>query len=519
MSNRQTESDIRLAEVMAALSLATDLGMGQPLEFALQSCVLAMRLAEKLNFGEPELRAVYHQALLRYIGCNAETRLLAAIFGDELALRTDIIHADTASPEFLNIALRFIRAANEGASPIQMAQALVGGLAEAGQISKEFFTGHCEVAQRLAERLGFEADVVRAMSQVYARWDGKGIPALKGEAIAPGMLAVSLAQDAVYQHRLNGPEAAVAMARKRRGGMYAPKHVEVFCQYAPELFRGLEAAPPLDIVLALEPGPRKYLAEAEFDSACAAIADFADLKSPYLLNHSPGVARLAEATARRSGLPEADAVALRRAGLLHDVGRVGVSAGIWGKPGPLSDREWEKVRLHPYHTERVLAKSKTLAQLGAVAGLHHERLDGSGYYRAMAASTLSPSARILAAADVYQALTEARPHRPAHTPEQAADLLKREARAGRLDADAVNGVLAAAGHRPPSRRNELVAGLSEREIEVLRLVARGHSIKEIAKQLAVAPKTVDNHIQHIYAKIGVSTRAAAALFAMEQNLL
>ena len=216
--NQQTEPGIHLAEIMAALSVATDLGMGQPLEFALQSCVLAMRLAEKLNFSGPELRAVYHQALLRYIGCNAETRLLAAIFGDALALRTDIIHADTASPEFLNIALRFIRSANEGAPPIQMLQALVSGLADAAQISKEFFSGHCEVVQRLAERLGFEANTVRAMSQVYARWDGKGIPSLKAEAIAPGMLAVSLAQDAVYQHRLNGPEAAVAMARKRKGG-------------------------------------------------------------------------------------------------------------------------------------------------------------------------------------------------------------------------------------------------------------------------------------------------------------
>lgn len=510
---------LRLAELLAALSLATDLGMGQPLEFALQACVLAMRLGEKLRFTESELRATYYQALLRYIGCNAETRLLAAIFGDELKLRADIIHADNARPEFMGLLTRFIQQANADASPWHMAQAVVGGLAQAAGMSTEFFSGHCEVAGRLAERLGLEPDIVRAMRQVYARWDGKGIPALKGEAIAPGMLAVSLAQDAVYMFHLGGLDAAVAMVKKRRGGMYAPKQVEVFCRYAQELFTGIDSSAAWEAVLALEPGPRHYLDEAGFDSACAAIADFADIKSPWLLGHSPGVARLSEGAARQCGLPESDGVALRRAALLHDLGRVGVSAGIWGKAGPLTDGEWEKVRLHPYHTERVLARTPELAKLGALASLHHETLDGSGYHRSALASTLSPSARILAAADAYQALTEQRPHRPAYTAEQAAEMLKREVKVGRLDVEAVNGVLAAAGQPVSARRKEWVAGLSEREVEVLRLMARGQTIKHMAAQLSIAPKTVDNHIQHIYAKIGVTTRAGAALFAMEQNLL
>lgn len=512
-------SPIRLAELMAALSLATDLGMGQPLEFAWQACVLAMRLGEKLGFDESALRKVYYQSLLRYIGCNAETHLLAAVFGDELALRTDVVHADSASPEYLSLMMRFIQQANAGAAPLQMLQAMAGGLATAARFSQEFFAGHCEVAGRLAERLGFDGDTVRAMSQVYARWDGKGIPALKGEAIAQSMLVVSLAQDAIAFYRLSGVEAAVEMAKKRKGTLYAPKHVERFCQHPPDLFAGLDAEPSWDAVLALEPGARTYFTEAEFDKACEAVADFADLKSSYILGHSPGVAAFAAGAARQCGLPESDVVALRRAGLLHDVGRVGVSAGIWSKPGPLSDREWEKVRLHPYHTERILARPTALAKLGTLAALHHERLDGSGYHRGAAAAALPPSARILAAADVYQALTELRPHRPAQTPEAAADHLKREARAGRLDPEAVNGVLAAAGHRVRSMRKEFVAGLSEREVEVLRLIARGHSIKEIAQHLTVAPKTIDNHIQHIYAKTGVTTRAGAALFAIEQSLL
>jgi response regulator RpfG family c-di-GMP phosphodiesterase len=240
--------------------------------------------------------------------------------------------------------LRAIRAAQAGASPLRLLAATVGGLGQMSQASQEFYSGHCEVAGRLAERLGLEPDIVTALRQVYARWDGRGIPALKGETVAPSLLVVSLAQDAVYLNRLNGLDAALATVKKRSGTLYAPAHVEVFCQRATEFLTDDE--PGWDAIVALEPGRRRTLTPAEFDAACAAIADYADIKSPLLLGHSPGVARLAEAAAYSAGLPPGDAAALRRAGLLHDLGRVGVSAGIWGKPGPLSERDWEKVRLH-----------------------------------------------------------------------------------------------------------------------------------------------------------------------------
>src|SRR5713226_9861200 len=148
--------------------------------------------------------------------------------------------------------------------------------------------------------------------------------------------------------------------------------------------------PSWEVVLSLEPGARLSLSDQQFDTACQAVADFADIKSPYTLGHSSGVAELAAGAARHCGLPEADSVTLRRAGFLHDVGRVGVSAGIWGKPGPLSEREWERVRMHPYYTERILVRPAALAQLGVLASLHHERLDGSGYHRGLPASVLSP---------------------------------------------------------------------------------------------------------------------------------
>jgi HD-GYP domain-containing protein (c-di-GMP phosphodiesterase class II) len=439
-------SGLRLAELVAALSLASDLGMGQPMEYALCSCVLAVRLGETLGFSESELRGTYYQALLRYIGCNAETYMWAAIVGDELALRTDLAALyNGRTSEVLGLMMRSIRQANEGASPLHLVQMVAQGLLASPQLFKEGSAGHCQVASRLAARLGFEEAIQLALLQSYERWDGRGLPgAFKGEHIAPAVRVVALAQDVIIFHRLGGVGAAVAIAQERKGTAYDPRMAERFCQEAAHLLAELEEEPTWEVVLALEPGARPYLSETQFDAACSAIADFADMKSPYTLDHSRGVAELAASAARRCGLPEADVVDIRRAGLLHDVGRVGVSTGIWVKPGPLSEREWERVRMHPYYTERVLARPPALARLGTLASLHHERLDGSGYHRRVPASMLSPAARILAAADVYHAMIEPRPHRPARTPEDAAEELRGEVRAGRLDGEAVNGVLAAA---------------------------------------------------------------------------
>lgn len=521
MSNSSADSTtLRLAELMAALSIATDLGMGQPMEYALTTCIVAVRLGEAADLSEAELRDAYYEALLRYIGCNADTYWLASIVGDELALRADLAKVDTTDNlRMFGTLLRYIRQANTGANAVQLVQAIVRNMTQMPQVATSFFPGHCEVAQRLATRLNFPESFVKTVGQVYARWDGKGIPSLKGEAISPARLVVGLAQDAVTFYYLGGVEAATAMARQRHGGAHSPRLVEIFCQRATELLAGLDAEPTWQAVLALEPGTHRTLDEAAFDSACEAIADYTDIKSPYFLNHSRRVADLAAGAAQQCGLPVSDVQLVRRAGYLHDIGKVGISAGIWSKPGALNDPEWEKVRLHPYYTERVLARSPELARIGNLAALHHERLDGSGYFRGVNATMLSPAARILAAANTYCALTERRSHRPACSGEQAAEELKREVRAGRLDGEVVNAVLVAAGHPAPSVKKEVVAGLSEREIEVLRLLARGYTMKQTATELVISFKTVDRHVQNIYTKINVSTRAAATLFAMENNLL
>jgi HD-GYP domain-containing protein (c-di-GMP phosphodiesterase class II) len=284
------------------------------------------------------------------------------------------------------------------------------------------------------------------------------------------------------------------------------------------LLSGLDAVGTWDAVIDAEPALAVVLSGERFDAALEAIANFVDLKSPYTLGHARGVASLATEAGARLGLSEAEVRTLRRAGLVHDLGRLGVSNSIWDKPGPLGTGEWERVRIHPYLTERMLRQSQALAPLGAIAVQHRERLDGSGYPNGLSGAAISRPARILGATDAYQAMREPRPYRPALTPEQAAAELRAEVRSGRLDAEAVEAVLGAAGHRVP-RRREGPAGLTRRELEVLRLLARGLSNKEIAERLVISPKTVGNHVEHIYGKIDASTRATASLFAMQHGLL
>jgi HD-GYP domain-containing protein (c-di-GMP phosphodiesterase class II) len=282
---------------------------------------------------------------------------------------------------------------------------------------------------------------------------------------------------------------------------------------------GLDDTLSWEAGLAAEPGTRPYLSDDEIDETALVLADFTDMLSSYDSCHSREVAGLAMTAARHFGLPDADLKAIQRMGWLHDLGKIGISPGIWCKPRSLTDSEWERVRLHTYYTERILSRPAILAQLGSVAALHHERQDGSGYHHGLHGNSIPPVARLLAAANFYQAKLEARPYREALTQEAAADQLRHEVRNGRLDSDAVKAVLSAAGHHTPPVRRDRIAGLTEREIEVLRLMARSLSKRQMAQRLSVSEKTIDSHAMHIYEKIHVSTRAAAALFAVQHDLL
>lgn len=501
---------------MASLSLATDLGLGQPMEHVLRSCVLGLRLAEDVGLDESERAVVYYVGLLAWLGCHSDSHEQAAWFGDDIALRADAHVADTAGRELAAFIVRRVGSADPPwRRGLRLSSVLSG---RAGPLAVMERT-HCLIAGQFAMRLGLGTDVRDGLQQVFERWDGKGSPAkLAGEQITPAARIVVIADMVETFRRLGGVEAAVDVARRRAGGHFDPGLAEHVCVNADALLGSLDQATGWDAAIAAEPALTTQLTDLQLDSALEAVADFADLKSPYTTGHSRGVAARAADAGRRAGLGEAVAVELRRAGLLHDVGRLGVPNTIWDKPGALSEAEMERVRMHPYLTQRTFSRSPRLRRLADVAAEHHERLDGSGYPRALSGGALSPEARLLAAADAYQAMTEPRPHRVAREPGDAERQLRREVAACRLDADAVDAVLGAAGHRVRQRR-EGPAGLTRREVEVLVLLARGLSNKAIAERLVISPKTAGNHVEHIYMKIGCSTRAAASLFAMRHGLL
>lgn len=507
---------VRLAELIAALSLATDLGLGQPMEHVLRSCRVSLRLGEDLGLDESERAVTYYVGLLAWMCCHADAYEQAAWFGDDIALRAGTYEVDMAGLPMLGFMLRHVGAGNP---PLRRVRTAASLLATGTKEIEGWDMTHCRLAGVFAVRLGLGPEVRDPLLQIFERWDGKGAPAgLKGQQIALPVRLVQLGEIVEVFHRRGGVEAAVEVARERSGTQFDPALVERFCRRARELVGDLDETSSWEAVIDAEPALRPTLSDSELDAALEAVADFADLKSPYTSGHSRAVARLAGEAARGYGLPERDVFALGRAALVHDLGRLGVSNAIWDKPGPLTPAELERVRLHPYFTERILAASPGLAPLGAIAAQHHERLDGSGYPRGLAGSALGPAARILAAADTYQAMLEPRPHRPARSPDEAAAELRAEVKAGRLDGEAANAVLRAGGHRV-RRRREWAAGLTPREVEVLRLVARGRSNKQIARELYVTPKTVANHVEHIYMKIDVSSRAGASLFAMQHGLL
>jgi HD-GYP domain-containing protein (c-di-GMP phosphodiesterase class II) len=387
-----------------------------------------------------------------------------------------------------------------------------------GRAIERGLMSHCLSTTQLAGRLGLTAEVCEPLGQVFTRWDAKGVPeGVGGEQIAPPVRLFHLADTVEVFHRAGGVEAAVEVARARRGTHFDPEVVDLFRGAASDVLTDLDTVSELGALIEAEPRLRRPLSESELDSALEAVADFTDLRSPPRAGHSRAVADLAATAAGLCGLPEREIVTVRRAALVHDVGMHGVPALILDKPGPLTSAEMERMRLASYWTARVLARPPALARIGAIASLASERLDGSGYHRGLSGPAIPATGRILAAADTYRAMTQARPYRPALSPRQAADELRKEARSGRLAADAVDAVLTAAGQR--AKRRTGPAGLTPREIEVLTLIARGASSRQVAHTLGITAKTAETHIERIYTKTGASTRSTATLFAMQHGLL
>jgi HD-GYP domain-containing protein (c-di-GMP phosphodiesterase class II) len=516
MADHPQQGSLRLAELVAALSLGVDLGFGQPMEHVLRQSRIALRLAELARLDDAQRSVVYYTSLLVNVGCHSDAHEQAKWFGDDIAMKARKYEHPLRSVAGAVGMLRLLGRGQPvlGRFKVGLEFAVSGVRDLDGMISR-----HAAVARSLACELGLPEAVQVAVGDSYEQWDGRGWPGgLRGAAVPVAARLAQLAEFVEVAHRVSGVRAAVALTRERAGGQFDPTLCALLERHAEDVLGDLDRTQTWDAVIAAEPALAVTVSGAALDAALLGVANFVDLKSPYTLGHAQTVAELCGAAAAGAGWSTRDVTTMRRAGLVHDLGRLGISNAIWDKPGPLGAGEWERVRLHPYLTERMLRQSPLLAPLGVVAVQHRERLDGSGYPAGLAGGAISRFARLLGAADAYQSMREPRPYRAALSPEAAARELRNEARSGRFDPDAVEAVLAAAGHTV-RRRVPRPAGLTAREVEVLRLLAVGLSGNQIAARLVISPKTARNHVEHIYAKTGLSSRAQASLFAVQHGLL
>lgn len=510
------DDDLRLADLLAALSVATDLGMGQEPEKAVRGCLVATSLARAMDLPETDVHDVFYTTLLQHVGCTAPAHETAYLFGDDLTVALQAEQTDSAS---LRETLALLATVGRGTG-VHRIRHLARTIASGKDGSRTIARAVCEVGALMAERLRLGAGVRMGLLHSMERWDGKGDAyGLAGDDIALPVRFTAVATQAVIFDRLGGPDAAIEMVRRRAGGWFDPAVVERFEHVGTDVLHRLAEVDVWAKVLEVEPQPVRRIPRRQLDDVAQAFADMVDLMTPFTLGHSAGVADLVGEAAGLLLIPTDDADLLRRAALLHDLGRVAISGNIWEKPRALTSAQWEQVRLHPYHTERILARSTALEPLARIAGMHHERQDSSGYHHGASGAEIPAQARLLAVADAYQAMTQDRPYRAALAPEAAARELEAATRAGRYDPECTRAVIQAAGQRPSRSRSPWPRGLSDREVEVLRLVARGLSNRQIAATLVISPRTAEHHVQHVYTKIGASTRAAAAMFAMERGLL
>ena len=507
---------------MATLALAQDNAFGQPLESQLRSCILATWMCETAGVDHSVRDTAYWVALLRYLGCTGHAHEVATLFGDEIAIRAQTLVHDAANPaEVIQDVIAFATAGRAQEDRDQIVQFIQQN---AREWATHNFSSGCEVADMLLQRIDFGPDVREALRFTFERWNGKGYPThAAGDAIPLAMRVVHLSHDMEALARLFSPERALGAAHDRRDRTYDPALADIFVRHGSDWFAKLRKTEPWDAVLELEPHPRRVLDGDTLDDALLMAADFIDLKSPYMGGHSRRCAHLVANAGHVLGFSDDTVTTLRRAALVHDFGTTAVPNSIWDKRGSLTKAEFDRVELHPMLTEQMLRRSAALAALNPVACAHHEKSDGSGYHKRVRADAVDSASAVLAATEVYVGMTTERADRPAFSAEDAATELGKLASSGVLESRAIRAVLVAAGHGEPTtpavRRPQNPGGLSRREVDVLRLAARGLTTREVADRLNISAKTADHHIQHIYVKIGVSTRAAAALWAMQNAVV
>ena len=526
---RPRENAIRMADVLGAFSLAGDLAVGLQPEHGTRSCYIGMRIAQALGLGSEDRINLYYAELLKDAGCTAYTSQLATLWlTDEIVAKRELLFLrDFHNPaDILFWLMQYVAA---GAPLATRATRMLDFLKDGQGDMREGFESTCQMAARIAHRLGMPDAVQNALMNVFEEWDGRGMPQGRRGGSIPIISRIVLVTSYLdIFHRIGGREAAQRLARERRGKAFDPSVVDAFLSVGQEegFWEGLEHERVWETVLSLEPeeSPHKYIGEEKLTDVALCFADYADMKSPYMLGHSRRVADIAVRIARRMLISDAQILDIYRAALVHDIGVVAVPSFVLNQPRErLTEAAAEQVRLHPYYSERILSRVPAFHAIIPSVAAHHERIDGQGYHRGLPGAQIPLPAQIIAVADRFDDLTHDQPDHPALEVDEALGIMRQEAGPG-LAPDAFRALAEELGGltRPTRQRahqHEWPAGLTDREVEVLRAVAKGLNRQEAAKALFVSEGTVRSHLEHIYTKIGVSNRSGATLFAVEHGLL
>jgi HD-GYP domain-containing protein (c-di-GMP phosphodiesterase class II) len=424
---------IALSELIGALSCALDIAEGEPPGHAMRSCLIGMRLAEVLGLGAAARSDLFYALLLKDVGCSANSAHMAALFGadDQVAKRTSKL-VDWSRP--LSAFMWSLRTVAPGASLVARTERL-WAIRNEGAVTQSLMRARCYRGAEIARKLGFSETTAEAIRALDEHWDGRGQPlGLSGAEIPLAARVLCLAQTVEVFHATRGVRAACRVAVRRSGQWFDPQLVEALVSFRGDAGFWASLAEP--DVSGVEPPDRVLIAdENRLDLIAEAFAEVIDAKSRWTYEHCDRVHAIAIGIAVQLGFDGAALRDLGRAARLHDIGKLSISNRILDKPGPLTEAEFAKVKEHPLWTERILERVPSLAALAPLASAHHERLDGVGYPRGLAAEQLTMPMRVLAVADVYEALTAERPYRPAYTSDRALELMRSDV-PRRLDGDA-----------------------------------------------------------------------------------
>lgn len=423
-------TQLRMSDLISALSFALDLTEGQPMGHAVKSCLLGMRLAEILKLPDAERADLYYALLLKDAGCSSNAARMYEILGcDERKAKQEVKSTDWTKPtlEGLEYLLRNVM---PGKSRLERIFAITSVAINRDSQTRQLIGTRCDRGAHIARKIGFGEATTQAIYNLDEHWNGKGFPeGRQGEEIPLFARILNLCQTLEVFNTLSGEQDAFQVVRERSGTWFDPRLVKAIGEIEndTEFWRLLEEENARQAVMDLEPrGVFTQAGDEKLDSVCEAFSDIIDVKSPYTHEHSRGVTTVAVSICQRLGLSDKDISLVRRAALLHDLGKLSVPNCILDKPGKLTPAEWETVRLHPYYTQRILERISGFDHLAYIASSHHEKLDGSGYFRNLRASQLPMTARAITIADIFDALSAKRPYRDALPLEMVFSIMAKE---------------------------------------------------------------------------------------------